>query len=86
MKKACLIKWVIAILCAHRAIGIIIKHSWLKVDKAIIFLKSIHKPTYKLAIRRVNLASRPSIREEPVVIAGVNRTNMYTPAVTSVEE
>jgi hypothetical protein len=66
---------------------IIIKPSWLKVDRAIIFFISISVFAPIPAISMVIIATINSGLVKPACARGVlNRMSKYTPAVTRVEE
>jgi hypothetical protein len=70
------------------AIEAIIKPSWLKVESAIIFLKSVSKVAAIPAVVMVKAAARRRINLKGLESfnKGKKRIRRNTPAVTSVEE
>jgi hypothetical protein len=88
LKRACVIRWKVAILYKFRATQTIITPSCLSVDKAIIFLKSVSVVALSPAISMVIEAeiSRIELNRSKEFRYGPKRMSRKTPAVTRVDE
>lgn len=88
LNKACVIRWKVAILNNPNATQVIITPSCLRVDKAMIFLKSHSVVALRPAISIVIDAeiNKMVLNRGSVVRNEEKRMSRKTPAVTSVEE
>lgn len=85
-KNACVTRWKKVKVGKFNLKVVTMNPSWLKVDKATIFFRSISKQALILARMEVIIANL--VRRVMLILfkAGWNRINKYTPAVTKVEE
>lgn len=87
LNKACIIKWRKANSSLPSPKITNINPSWLSVDKAITFLRSVSKlatqPAASIVIRPIVKATEGRV---VIFIIGINRIMIKTPAVTRVEE